>query len=566
MLRPFQHGYLAIAALLSVVLPPTAGAAEPVFVDASPNLDGGLQIYSFPDGAGYSGVGVLDYDLDGDLDLYFGNGPNRPNALLENDGTGLFVDVAEQRGAALGTGSRSVLAADIDNDGYTDLVLPGDRSNLRLLRNIGGDFVDRTEFTGLFGARRNNSAHAADVNGDGLLDVYIGASLVPSENYINTLWVNQGDGKYVNQAAAAGVDTSWGVCASTFTHFDDGDDIDLVVVNCSSVGIGAMPIEMYQGHGDGTFTDIADSAGVWNLGFWMAVAIGDYNGDGAMDFFSTNHGPNPNGEPHVLYENNNDGTWSEVAAEAGLAEYEFGWGAVAADFDNDGWVDLYYTGWPHVSPEPGSPGYLFMNRGDGTFHEPTVPVDMYGLWSLGVAVGDFDGNGFTDIVVVVGDNPQDPQNPDSVLMLNQGNANHWLTVRPRGVTVNRQAIGARIRAVSGDHHQVREVNAGSSYMSTNTPWPSFGLGSETTVEICVRWPDGTGEDFGVFDADQIVDLVQGQGIGEVPCQRPMADDPEAENKKVDEGRKCGCAAAPPGPIPVLPLLMLVAVATGRRRE
>jgi enediyne biosynthesis protein E4 len=519
-------------------------AAEITLTDASDRLDG-VRIVSMPvGGVGYSGVALLDVDADGDLDLYFGNGPGRPNALLQNDGTGRFTDVAVEAGAAVGTGTGGVLAADLDGDGYPDLVLPGDKSNLVTLGNLGdGTFADVTVASRLVGARRNISAHAADIDLDGDLDVYVGASRVPETAYLNTLWRNNGDRTFTEIGEAAGVATRAGHCAATFTHLDDDTAIDLLIANCNDNDLLPRPYEVYRNLGDGTFVDIQSSSRIWAVGHFMAVAMGDFDGDLRLDFFSTNIGTVGDGRdgPHALYRANGDGTWSEVAAEVGVAEHVFGWGAASADLDNDGWEDLYYVGKAHAPDGVASPGLLFRNRG-GTFDPPVIPVDLSDRYTVAVAAGDVDGNGWMDLVVVVTDSPDGSVPGHPVLLLNEGTGAHWLEMRLQGTWDNRAGIGATVFVTAAGRSQLREVAAGTGYKSTSSPWPHFGLGDATSAEVCVRWPDGTEEGFGTVAADQRLDLVQGQGAG-AACPVPGG---EAAPTAEEEERGCGGCAAGAG--------------------
>ena len=520
-----------------------AWGADPTFEDASDRLDGVRIISVQVNGAGYSGVGMLDADSDGDLDLYFGNGPGQNNVLLANDGSADFTDLAVPAGAAVGTGSSGVLAADLDGDGAPDLVLPGDRSDLSTLQNNGnGTFVDITEASGLVGSWRNTSAHAADIDGDSDLDVFVSGGVVPSTNFINTLWRNNGDLTFTDVAPAAGVDSNVGACGVTFTHLDDDHWIDIIIANCNDIHFLPTPFEAYRNLGDGTFEDITVDSRIWASGYFMGLAFTDFDGDLDLDFFSTNVGTvgERRSGPHVLYRNNGDGTWSDVAADAGVAEQPFGWGAVAADFDNDGWEDLYYVGHAHAEDQVHSPGLLFMNRGDGTYAPPTIPTSLSGRWSSGLATGDLDNDGWMDLAVVVTESPYgDPGFP--VLLMNRtDNGNHWISVRPHGAGGNPAAIGAWVYATpESGRPQLREIQAGSSYMSTNSPWPHFGLGSAEQVDLCIRWPDGTEERFGTFDVDQRLDLVQGEGASAVCAPPPDPVDG-------DGPEPCGCAA-PVGP-------------------
>jgi len=534
----------------------SAGMDGPAFEDASERLLGTLNQSLLGGGSGYSGVAFLDADGDGWLDLYFTDGPGFDNVLLLNDGTGHFVDATIAAGVGVGTGSRGALAADLDGDDDPDLVLTGDlRAPLRVLRNRGdGTFDDISDQSGLTGAMRNISAHAADIDGDGLADVYLTAGVLPQQSIPNTLWRNDGDATFTEVASTSGVATSEGACAATFTHFDlDDDAIDLVVANCGEDGAD-LPIEMYEGRGDGTFEDRYTTSHVWELGHWMGLAVADFDGDLLLDFFVTNSGIDRD-QPHALYRNEGGGAWSEIASSAGVADWEFGWGTVAEDFDNDGWIDLYYAGRSQVGDHCASPGNLFRNNGDGTFAPPTRPLDLSNAWTSGVAAGDIDGDGFVDIVVTRTAVPAEGATGEAILLRNLGAENHWLTVRLRPA-----AIGARVVVGAAGRLQVREVQAGSSYQSTSSPWPTFGLGSATDASVCVHWPGGSEEAFGVVPADARIDLTQGEGTP-ADCEA-APHDAGARPPIVPSDGTCGCSTRTPPRAGVALLLALIGL---RRR-
>ena len=500
------------------------------------------------------GCALFDPDTDGDLDLYLANGPTQPNLLYRNNADGTFTEVGGPAGAAVGTGSSGVLAADLDGDGATDLLLAGTggmtgrgESPLVLLVGAGdGSFTDVTAASGITGAVVNLGASAADIDGDGDLDVFVLApgSFPLDEQHRNTLYRNEGDGTFTEIGALAGVDTDFGACASTFTHVDGDDAIDLIVANCNDVDFATTPIEVFINDGTGRFIDRAPQARVWGLGYWMGLALGDFDHNGALDFFATNLGA-PEGFPHALYLNDGDGTYVDGAAGAGVADFEYGWGAVAADFDNDADLDLYYVGTSRRGASPAgfamvSPGHLFDNLGDGTFAPPVQPVDLTPYNHSGLCQGDIFADGFVDLLVMVTADPRADSVGLPVLLENQGNDHHWLTVRPRGHAPNTGAVGARIYATTPQRRQLREIAAGTSFVSTHSPWPTFGLATEPSADLCVRWPDGTGEAFGSFEADRVVDLVQGQGIGPDRCEGSAQPDPPTVEGAGTAPGPCGC--------------------------
>lgn len=567
-----------VAAGLGCALPASAGAQA--FDDASAALLGVANHSVASGGSGYAGVGVLDYDGDGWLDLYFTDGPGHDNRLLRNDGAGGFVDVTVEAGVAVGTGSRGVLAADLDGNGATDLVLTGDlAAPLRVLANQGdGRFVDVSAGSGLTGASRNVSAHAADVDGDGWLDVYVAAGVLPNRSLVNTLYRNRGDGtlRFDEVGAASGVATAGGACAATFTHLDDDDAIDLVVANCGGDGGELLPFEVYRNDGHGTFTDLYAESRVWGLGHWMGLAFADFDGDGRLDFFATNSGIG-RGQPHALYRADGDGTWSDVGPAMGVSDWEFGWGAVAGDVDDDGWPDLYYVGRSQVGDRYASPGNLFRNQGDGTFAPPSQPIDLSTSWTSGLAVGDLDNDGGVDFVVARTEVAVEGASGAAVYLRNAGGAGgagrHWLTVRAHGAAPNLQAIGARVSVTGSGRVQVQQIDAGTSYQSTNSPWPTFGLADAADAELCVRWPDGVRESFGRVDANQRFDAVEGAGtpgdcggtVSETggPSDTASSGVPGPNVDRAGSGCGCGGGARLPGGAWLLAVGGAIGRGTGR---
>ncbi len=546
--------------ILALALAAQAGTVdfEPIELDA--------YLSSMPEGGdGLAGVAVFDYDRDGDLDIFLGNGPNRSTYLLQNDGAGNFTDVTLQARARVDTGARGILTADFDSDGYPDVLITGDSgvygthardTPTRMLMNNGdGTFRDWSAISGVRGSQTNMGAVTADVDNDGDLDIYIAApgALRMDVQHVDTLYLNNGDGTFVEGARKAGVEGGIGACAPQFTHLDDDGLIDLLVGNCNDVLYETTPFSVYMNQGGGRFVNIYPESKIWALGYWMGVALADFDGDNDMDFFSTNSGMEVT--PHVLYRNNGDRTWTDIAPELGVAALEFGWGTVSPDFDNDGWSDLYWVGASRNPAQTWTPGYVFFNAGDGTFLEPEIPLDLSNLFSGGLAQGDLNGDGYVDMVLTNTEKPgrQAPGIP-YILMNQGGTGNHQITVKLTGITDNLWGIGAQIRADVGDRTLLREVEGGSSICSTNSPWPTLGIGALTEARICVRWPNGVGEDFGVVAADQVVELVQGAGIGAVPCndadpwgvaQGSTGDTggeaPNTSEEPADEDPECGCA-------------------------
>jgi enediyne biosynthesis protein E4 len=320
-----------------------------------------------------------------------------------------------------------------------------------------------------------------------------------------------------------------GSCVTSFSDYDNDGWTDLWVGVCNDVDDLPTPFYLYRNNHDGTFTDVADKAGLnVDPGYWMAITFGDIDNDGDLDMFSTNFGPvTPQGppEPHVLFRNNGDGTYSHVPDDK-LWLNTFAFGATFGDWDNDGWQDLYVVGDQalagFIGPGAGTPGYLYFNDGKGELKDTGAPpgVDLSNKFTSGVAKADFNGDGFLDVAVAASAyQAQDPNTGQvvlsdegaPVLLTNRGNENHWVTVRLTGTESNRMAIGAKLELdTAGGLHQTLETYAGYAFLSGESPWPTFGMGRATKGALKVTWPNGRKEWFAV-SSDRVIDLTEGTG-------------------------------------------------------
>ncbi len=525
------------------------GQDREAFEDASDLLNGFERRSTEFRGSGLGGAAWFDFDNDGDLDLFITNGRTQPNALIENLGNGTFSEIAAQAGVADNVGYSGVVAGDIDNDGFRDLFLTseggirgGPAGPVALYHNNGdGTFSDITQSSGIVAPATSLSAAMADVDGDGFLDLFISApgSLPRGRQDRNALYRNNGDLTFTDISAESGVDTRLGACAALFTDHNRDGRIDLMVVNCNNVQFLPTPIELFINRGDGTFEDATAGSGLDRLGYWMGIGAADFDNDGDIDQFLTNLGTStflPT--RHGLFTRECDGPYRNVAADAGVAEYEFGWGCTTADFDNDGFADIFLAGslpdtlLNAIGPGRGNPGILLQNDGGSRqlgFTETPLPVNLAGDFTSGVASGDYDGDGFEDIVVVLSKHENGRGRP--ILLHNRGGDSGWVEIRLVGTTSNRDAIGARVEVEAGDLRQVREVYAGSSFLSTHSTWLIFGIGDrERTDSVIVRWPGGDAERFPSVTSRQMVVLTEGTGqpVTAAPfdaCAEPPAGQP-----------------------------------------
>ncbi|MCB1035140.1 MAG: VCBS repeat-containing protein, partial [Acidobacteria bacterium] len=327
---------------------------------------------------GAPGVALLDFDGDGDLDIYATNGPGAANSLYSNQlresGVLSFHDVAVASGTdATAQDSSGVCYGDIDNDGDPDLYVLGLGEENLLLRNEGdGTFTDITAASGTAGGQRHpTSCSFGDIDNDGLLDLLVGNTFddwnhrlatVTVETYPglehNQLFHNLGGGTFADVSAAAGIENvsnmsgpglsgaahTW---ALSLVDFDQDGDVD--IISADNQGAAAtQPSErrgwnrLFENDGTGHFTDVTEAVGLDVEGSWMGLTFGDYNCDGSLDFFSTNVGDYEGpGRHSTLFLGSEGGSF----ATAGPPEANvFGWGASSLDYDNDGDQDVIYHG------------------------------------------------------------------------------------------------------------------------------------------------------------------------------------------------------------------------------
>ncbi len=527
---------LVLLAVCSLLVQP--GVAQTTFSDQSGLLD--FERSSIIDeGDGLAGAAWLDYNNDGWLDLYLTNGRNHQDALFRNNGDGSFTDLAADAGLGATVGATGVVVGDINNDGFADLFLSGDggmmglfgSSQARMYLNQGnGSFTDITASAGVDEALTPLSAAFADINNDGFLDLFVAVcgSLRNQQQHANVLYLNNGDNTFSEIAESAGVSSPIGACITFFSDYNSDGWMDLFVGNCNDIQLDAGPVQLFRNNGDNTFTDVREAAGL-GKGLWMGFAPGDADNDGDIDLFVTNTGasyPNSDSSSHAYYRNNGDGTYTDLRFAYGLDTLPWGWGATMDDLDNDGWLDIYFAGSMPLPPfkvgclpdgRPGNPGTFLMNNGDGTFRnatETTGADDLSCYYTSGVASGDYDNDGFVDLLTAM--EPTADYDGFPFLWHNSGNSNRSICIKledDSGIG-NRDAVGARVQLDAGSLTLTREHYAGSSFISHHSPWLHFGLaGEDSARNVNVRWADGTVEAFGNLPAEQCHRLNRGGVVG-----------------------------------------------------
>ncbi len=393
---------------------------------------------------GAPGVALLDYDGDGDLDIYVTNGPGAANSLysnqLEETGIVSFVDVALAAGVdATAQDSTGTCFGDTDNDGDPDLMVLGQEQSHRFFENNGdGTFTDVTAASDIGGGSlASTSCSMGDVDNDGLLDIVV-SNTFPWQNFIpcfvepftfdhvNNLYANTGDNTFADVTGPSGItnggppNVSW---ATAMVDYDQDGDMDVMFADDQCAippaeygGIDRGFVRIHQNDGAGNFTDVTFQAGTALHGGWMGLSFADFDHDGTVDFHGSNFGdylfdvmPMPNqpgdNESRWFF---NDGSGGFVDSEGpGFPTTPFGWGTSTADYDNDGDFDIFMHGGLQVGPflEATNPGVVLNNDGAGNFTYDANALANSGTNHSrrevhGLAMGDLNNDGFPDSVSV----------------------------------------------------------------------------------------------------------------------------------------------------------------------
>ena len=502
------------------------------------------------------GVGALDIDNDGWMDILlvqgstlerFRQGKNPGPALYRNRGDGTFEDVtarsrlkAEQSGWGMGVGS-----GDYDNDGFADIYLTCLGPNILYHNNGDGTFTDVTDRAGVGDSRWGTSAAFGDYDRDGDLDLYVCNYLDMDLNSLpppgvgqfctylgepvfcgprgipgaaDVFYRNNGDGTFsdVSEKTGAldrkrlpGLGVIWG-------DVDSDSDLDIFVAN------DAEPNYLFLNGGTGTFEEKALITGLALSGDGraqanMGIDFADYDNDGLMDLFISHFA----GDYGTLYHNEGNLIWEDATIQSRLRmTYGLlvGWGARFADFNNDGWKDIYHSN-GHVYPflkasrfeeQYDQPGTIFLNRQDDTFLDvssnagPGIQTKKSGR---GVAFADFDNDGDTDLITVnMSDSP-------TLLRNDRSDSNHWITFKTVGRRSDRDGIGTRIAVVTGRLRQIWDIRRTVGIYSSSDPRAHFGLGAYDKVDLLeVRWPTGKAQQFKDVAADVHYVIDEAEGI------------------------------------------------------
>jgi len=544
----------------------TADPAAPgvQFVDVAaqagltiPNVWGGVDRKRIIIETKGSGLAFFDYDNDGWLDIYLTNG-NRLDAhwpagkepishLYKNNRDGTFTDVTEKSGLGRTGWQTGVCVGDYDNDGWDDLFCCFWGHNILFHNNGNGTFTDVTHKAGLYQqkGRWGTGCTFLDYDRDGFLDLFVcnfvkldpdvplsmddasfcqwkgvptmcGPRGLPGDT--NILYRNNGDGTFTDVSEKAGIlkpGPRYSITAVSYDFDNDGwPDI--------YVAVDSEPSILFQNNHDGTFSDVAVASGCaynddGHEQAGMGVGVADYDCDGWLDIFKTNFAD----DTSDLYHNNGDGTFTDLSFSAGVGinNSYVAWGCGFIDYDNDGWPDIVQVN-GHVYPEIDkynfgetfkNPRLVYRNLGNGKFKDVSAQMGP------GISAR------FSSRGAAFGDYDNDGGMDILILNMNEvpsllhnigGNRQNWIKIKLIGTKCNRTAIGARVRVTTGKHTQMDEVHSGTSVMSQSDLRLHFGLGkSEAADLIEVRWPTTQKtERFAQVKANQILTIREGDGI------------------------------------------------------
>jgi hypothetical protein len=493
-----------------------------------------------------AGCAFLDYDNDGWMDIYlvnsgqcdfFNPNPSLRNALYRNNRDGTFTDVTQKAGVAAGGYGQGVAVGDYDGDGFPDLYVTQYGRSILFHNNRDGTFTDVTEKAGVAAPGWSSSAVWFDYDNDGHLDLFVcrfvdfdksknlPCAAGDSPGYCvprlykpmaSRLFHNNGDGTFSDVSKSSGIGNhlgkAWGVVA---TDINNDGLMDLFVANDTVQNF------VYVNRGGGKFEEIGAEAGVAYSEFGrprsgMGVDSADFNEDGWMDLFVANI----DHEMYSLYQNNRNETFDDQAGPAGIGSATrlmSGWGLKLFDYDNDGNLDLFLCN--------GNPDDLIqVVRKDVSYEEPMLLFHSNGKSFQNVSAES--GPVFTRLLsargMAIGDFDNDGAidvlvsvNDGAPLLLRNHAAkqHHWLGIHLIGTKSNCDAIGARITYQAGDLKRHRMKVGGGSFLSGHDPRVVLGLGERTKIDwLDIKWPlpSNATEHFTDLPLDRYVTIVEGQ--------------------------------------------------------
>lgn len=394
--------------------------------------------------------------------------------------------------------SWSLAAGDVDGNGYNDLVYGGGSGVTFAMANSGGNGYTikqsvnpnntgaGTTYNPYVFSQRSNMI---DIDNDGELDVFVCHDVDPNVYFLND---GSGDLRFYQGTngpitSGLGLHADGGNYGTVWIDYDNDRDMDMFIAKCRGGSGNTNKInELWSNNGNNTFTNVASGAGLADAVQTWSSAWGDYDNDGDMDGYI---GASSNSDGvHRLMLNNGDGTFTDIAAAAGVVSAPYGIENAPADFNNDGYVDIL------------SNGDILFNDGNGAGVAPTFTVYSSGMPPSG-PIGDVNDDGFLDVF-------------NGSLRINNGNANHWLKVTTTGVQSNRNGIGARVEINSpGLGTQIRDVRSGEGFRYMSSLNTHFGLGADTSVNsVTIYWPSGVVDIILNPAIDDTLNVIEGETL------------------------------------------------------
>jgi tetratricopeptide (TPR) repeat protein len=470
------------------------------FLDAT--AQAGLTVPGAEANAGDFGLGpgacFLDYDNDGNIDLFLPENGGRGMSLYHNLGNGKFQDATRQAGLDPATHAVSCTAGDYDNDGFTDLAIVVGGRVMLFHNEKNGTFKDATSRAGIKNSGSAIGVTFIDYDHDGDIDLYVtgaaeggaqaasaGASIASpspsSDEKLQELWRNNGNGSFTNQTAATGLRGMRPALAAIGTDYNNDRAVDIAVAGDRSI---------FENPREGRFTprlllvasgEDAHAAGSLPPGLGMAVL--DFDHDGWMDIALTESARGG----LSLWRNQQGRSFEPVKLPE--SNWVRAYGVAAFDYDNDGWVDLVAVG---ETREGKGEIRLYRNLGPDGFRDVTsqVGLDQIRLnHPRAIITGDYDNDGSTDLLITENQGP-------AVLLKNEGgDHHHWLRLGLKGLNDNKSAIGTKVEVFSDGIRQKFEIYGSNGYLGQNSPYLTVGLGEAKQADVVrMLWPTGVLQD------------------------------------------------------------------------
>ncbi len=443
------------------------------------------------DGGDSRSVNWIDYDNDGDPDLFITNGPKagENNLFYENNGDGTFTKIDSLEITKDKAPSDGSTWGDYNNDGHADLFVANwyGKNNLLYLSS-GNNTFQVIEGKPSTGGGYSESGSWSDYNNDGFLDLFVANSNGDLKNYF---YQNNRDESFTKLSGNPISDITAHSRHMDWADYDNDGDLDLFVPNEENENN-----LLIKSNGDGTFTQVTDGEIVNNKGSSFGSSWADYDNDGDLDLFVANWGNQNN----FLYKNNGDETFVRINEGIIVNDKGFSIGTAWGDIDNDGDLDLFVT---NGFSSGATNNLLYFNNNDGTFIKDSSIVSMDGGWSYGAGFGDYNRDGYLDLAVAKCFNA----NENNALFLNNGGSNNWILLKLKGTVSNASAIGAvvKVKVEFGEKSvwQMRTVSGQSGYCGQNLEL-HFGLANASQIDsMVIKWPSSQQDIFTNVSVNQV---------------------------------------------------------------